>query len=116
MILESFGRNYGTALYIKNELYFKETVNNSRYRITFPFILSIEKSDENERLQMLKYIQYPVSKETTKLIQTYTEKKEGFEKSVKIMEEYKIKALEDITELPYSENIEAIKKLIKTTL
>jgi octaprenyl-diphosphate synthase len=114
--LTSYGKNYGTALFIKNDLTIKNTVTNARYRITLPFILAIENSNDEEKLKMIRYLHYPVEKKTTALLQNFTEKRNGVSEAVRLMEDYKTQAIEDITELPFSTPIELLKKLVNLTV
>lgn len=115
-ILSSFGRNYGIALFIRNDLSIQHTITNSRYRITLPLILALQNSDEAEKNKILNYLQYPVTKELTQYLQTFTETNGGVENSIRMMEDYKVKALNDITEFKYSESIEALKQLVNSTV
>ena len=115
-IMSSFGRNFGTALFIKNELNFQNTIRNSKYRITLPFILALENTSDEEKEQMLKYLQSPINKDLTQYLQHFTEAKGGVEKSIRLMEDYKVKALEDITEFPYSTNLETLKQIITSNI
>jgi len=111
--LNSFGQNYGLALHISSELNYKSTIKNSKYRITLPLILSLEKVSEAERKKMLNYLQFPINKELTKFIHNFTEKKGGIDDARIIMEDYKTKALDDISEFPYSNIVESFKKMIQ---
>lgn len=115
-ILTSYGINYGTALFIKNDLTIKNTIVNSKYRITLPYILALENSDEQEKIKMTKYLHYPVEKKLTEFLQSYTEKKNGVMEAIKLMEDYKAKAIEDITELQFSNALESLKQLVNKTI
>ncbi len=115
-ILTSYGKNYGIALFIKNELTLKNTIVNSKYRITLPYILALENSDEQDKVKMIKYLHYPVEKRLTEFMQSFTEKKNGVLEAVKLMEDYKAKAIEDITELPFSTSVESLKQLVLLTI
>lgn len=114
--LSSFGSNFGAALYIKNDLFLKNTITNSKYRLTLPFILALENSDEPEKNKMIKHLQYPVEKGLTEYLQSFTESKNGKAKAIVMLEDYKTRALEDITELPYSPAVEELKKLVSSTI
>lgn len=114
--MTSFGRNFGMALYIRNELDFSNSIKHAQYRMTLPFLLSLQNSPENEKTKLLKYLQYPVSKDLTKYFQHITEIKGGVENSRRIIEDYKIKALDDLTELPYSESLETVRQIVDFSL
>lgn len=115
-IMTSFGHNFGTALYIKNNLNFKTNIINDRYRLTLPLVFSLRNVSDEDKKKMLRYLQYPVNSDLTQYIQSFTEQNEGIQRSVQLMEEYKIKALDDVTEFPYSEAIEDLKLFVNSTI
>lgn len=114
--IASFGENYGMAIFIKNELNFQNNIINSKYRLTLPLLLSFENCTGDEKNSVLKYFQYPVDKNITRQIQRFIETKEGIHKATLLMENYKNKALEDITEFHYSKTIETLKLLVNSTI
>jgi octaprenyl-diphosphate synthase len=114
-IITSFGRNFGMALYIKNDLNFEKTIINDRYRLTLPLIFALKNASEEESIKIIRYLQFPVKANISNYIQLFTEQKEGVQKSVRLMEDYKMKAIDDITEFPYSEQIENLKQLVNST-
>lgn len=115
-ILTSYGLNYGMALFINNDLQIKNTIINSKYRITLPYMLALNNSDEQEKTKMMKYLHYPVEKKLTAYLQSFTEKKNGVSEAIKLLEDYKTKAVEDITELPFSDAVESLKQLVIKTI
>ncbi|HEX3006605.1 MAG TPA: polyprenyl synthetase family protein [Bacteroidales bacterium] len=111
-----FGENYGIALQIKKELIFENTTTNGKYRITLPLIISLGKATETEKNNILSLLQKPVDKGLTEYFQNFTLSNAGIETAESMREEYKTKALENLTELPYSKNLETTKKLLIKTI
>jgi octaprenyl-diphosphate synthase len=112
----SFGKNYGMALQIKKEITFENAIKNGKYRNTLPLIISLEKMTDVEKNNILVLLQKPVTKDLTDYFQNFTYSNGGIEIAESLREDYKMRALENLTELPYSRSLEAMKELLNKTI
>lgn len=110
--MKLFGFNFGMAQYIETELLFKNTIRSGKYRITLPLILTLENVSTSEKTKILQHLQYPVENSLTTYFQSYIENNNGLENSIRIMEDYRFKAIEHLTEFPYSNALDTLKSMV----